>query len=198
MEEGYIKYHCHWNQKAPFTLNELKDLMKWRNFLYEHGLIGMYPDGIGFGNVSIRHYDNQFFITGSATGHIANLDEHHISLVVNVDILQNSLTCEGPVKASSESLSHAVLYEFAPSINAVVHVHHKPTWERWLHQLPTTAMSASYGTPEMAEEIKKILHDAHLRNQQIIIMGGHEEGIITFGENLNEAVSILMKHAVMK
>ncbi|MGC9151070.1 MAG: class II aldolase/adducin family protein [Microbacter sp.] len=198
MEEGYIKYHCQWNQTAPFTHHTLKELIEWRNFLYQHGLIGMYPDGIGFGNVSIRYKNNLFFITGSATGHITHIEREHISLVLHADVTNNVLTCEGPVKASSESLSHAVIYESVAAVNAVVHIHHKPTWERWIHQLPTTDVTASYGTPQMAEEIKKILHNPSQMKEQIIIMGGHEEGIITFGNNLKEAVTVLMKHIIDK
>jgi hypothetical protein len=196
MEEGYIKYHCQWNHTEPFTLTQLNELLQWRDFLYQHGLIGMYPDGIGFGNVSIRHKANQFFITGSATGHLSHIERQHISLVVNVDLPNNTLTCEGPIQASSESMSHAVIYQSIAAVNAVVHVHHKPTWDRWLHQLPTTSVSASYGTPQMAEEISKILHDQHFMSQKIIVMGGHEEGIMTFGTDLEEAVATLMKYVV--
>jgi L-ribulose-5-phosphate 4-epimerase len=38
-------------------------------------------------------------------------------------IRKNSLTCQGQVKASSKSLTHAAIYAANPRVKAVIHVH---------------------------------------------------------------------------
>src|SRR6056297_787757 len=113
-EKGYVKFDCQWLQKAPFEDKNLHKLIEWRNKLYNLGLIGCYDNGIGYGNISIRKEKNSFFITGSATGDIKELSYEHISLVTSYNIDNNHLECSGPIKASSESLTHATVYETIP------------------------------------------------------------------------------------
>jgi ribulose-5-phosphate 4-epimerase/fuculose-1-phosphate aldolase len=195
MEDGYIKYYCNWIQAEPLMLNELNEIIFWRDRLFALGFIGVYQNGIGFGNVSVRLNGYEFLITGSSTGHFEHINKQHIVLVTNYDLKNNSLTCKGPIKASSESLSHAVIYESSLETFAVIHVHHKPTWEKLMDRVPTTFPEASYGTPEMAEEIKRLFRETDVSTTKIIVMGGHEEGIITFGTTLEEAARILIENS---
>ena len=186
-DEGYIKFNCHW-EMLPLENNELiKELIHSRQILYNKKLIGVLEDGIGYGNISMRipGTDN-FIITGSATGNEPIINENHISLVTSYDIKKNQVECCGMVKASSESLTHAAIYLSPFNINAVVHTHHKAIWQKYIDKLPTTAKNAAYGTPEMAAEIVKIIMKPG-RKEFVIIMGGHEDGIITFGKNLDAA-----------
>ena len=106
--------------------------------------------------------------------------------------MQNSLTCTGPIKASSESLSHAVVYECSPETNAVIHIHNLDMWEKYIYKFPSTKAHALYGTPEIANEIKRLFSDTNLRVKKFIVMGGHREGIISFGKTLDEAGRILL------
>ncbi|HEX5668085.1 MAG TPA: class II aldolase/adducin family protein, partial [Chitinophagaceae bacterium] len=99
------------------------ELNLWRDRMYEKRLIGVYPDGIGFGNISQRWKGNTFLISGTATGGFTTLNESHYSLVTHYDLGTNSVTCEGRVKASSESLTHAAIYECSATTHAVIHVH---------------------------------------------------------------------------
>lgn len=193
MDEGYIKFHCHWIQAAPVAADQLKEIIACRDLLYAKGLVGVYPNGVGFGNVSIRS-GKRFIITGSATGQYPALNEQHFSVVVDYDLQQNALTCTGPLKASSESLSHAVIYESSPDINAVIHIHHMSSWQSLMNEVPTTAPDVTYGTPEMAEEIKRLFRETNVAQEKIVVMGGHEEGIIAFGQTLEEASRILLNH----
>ena len=104
IDEGYVKYQCNWIKSEPMDLNEIAALNKWRNKLYELGLIGEYENGIGFGNISIRcSQPEQFVVSGTQTGNLPVLNENHYTRVTNFDLEQNSLTCYGPIKASSES-----------------------------------------------------------------------------------------------
>ncbi|HET9278034.1 MAG TPA: class II aldolase/adducin family protein, partial [Flavitalea sp.] len=173
-------------------LGKVAELNMWREIMYNKGLIGVYPDGIGFGNISMRCNENTFLISGTATGGLPTLGHSHYSLVTNYDLHTNSITCVGPLKASSESLTHALIYECSAATNAVIHIHDLDLWNRLLHHAPTSSENISYGTPEMANEIKRLFDETALSIEKIIVMGGHREGIISFGKDLEEAGSILI------
>lgn len=193
MDEGYIKFNFERIPSDDIASDKIKDLNLWREIMYNKGLIGMYPDGIGFGNISIRCEGNTFLISGSATGGIPVLDKSHYALVTNYNLETNSLVCKGPINASSESLTHASIYECSISTNAVIHVHNLALWKRLMYEVPTSSDQVPYGTPEMANEIKRLFEETNLSNEKIIVMGGHEEGIISFGKNLEEAANVLLE-----
>lgn len=196
IDEGYIKFNPQWVKSPSFSFDGLTALAEARQKLYRKNLIGAYPSGIGFGNISLRNplavYSSTFFISGSATGHITQLTRAHFSLVTKVDIEQNTLCCEGPVIASSESMSHAVIYRECPEVQAVVHVHHREMWRQLLHKVPTTDAAATYGTPEMAWSIVDLLKKTDLRDTRLFVMQGHEEGVFAFGNSLEEAVEVIL------
>jgi ribulose-5-phosphate 4-epimerase/fuculose-1-phosphate aldolase len=121
------------------------------------------------------------------------LSEAHFTLVTQVDIAHNTVWCEGPIVASSETMSHAVIYQTCPEINGVMHVHHAELWKTLLHQVPTTPTTATYGTPEMALSVVKLLKKSNLRDIKILVMEGHLEGIFTFGESLAKAGEVLLR-----
>ena len=192
MDEGYIKFHCNWIEAEPISINQLRDINEWRNTLFNLGLIGAYNNGIGFGNISKRLNNRTFIITGSATGGLKRLNENHYVLVDEYNLQQNSLACTGPIKASSESLSHAVIYECSDETNAVIHIHNFDLWEKLIHHVPTTREEILYGTTEMANEIRRLFIETDVKTEKIIAMAGHEEGIIAFGKTLDEAGEILL------
>ena len=195
IDEGYIKYQCRWIHSPPVQTHDIKEINKWRNRFYQLGLIGVYSNGISFGNISIRYGKaEQFIISGTQTGNLLSLSEYHYTLVTSFELAQNVLTCEGPIKASSESLTHAAIYNAHLEINAVIHVHHLEMWERLMNKVPTSSSDFSYGTPEIAKEIIRLFKEDNLMEKKILVMGGHEEGIISFGRNLKEAGKILLKY----
>jgi len=194
MKEGYIKFNCNWEQtEIQIDQSIIEQLENARVKLYELGLIGMYPDGIGFGNISIKP-DNStsFFITGSATGQFAKLNPSHYALVTGYNFAQNTISCSGQTKASAESLSHAAVYESVPEVRAVVHVHCLWLWEKLLDKYPTTSPEIEYGTTEMAKSIQLLISEMK-KDENVIIMGGHREGILVFGKNLSEATEEIIK-----
>lgn len=194
MDEGYIKFHCNWKKTDPLSPKKLDPINSWRKRLFEHKLIGVYRDGIGYGNISIRNGPGKFIISGSATGSLAELDENHYVEVIDYDVEQNSVTCSGPIIASSESMTHALIYERSPETQAVIHVHNMKIWKNYLHKVPTTRPNVPYGTPEMAYEIERLFEETDVKTSKILVMAGHEEGIITFGGSLDEAGKILFDH----
>lgn len=195
MDEGYIKFQAHWTKTPPLSYALIDQLNHWRQEMYQRGFIGAYPNGIGFGNISHRFpQEEQFLISGSTTGNIEQLTAAHYAKVTAVDVDKNTLYCEGNTIASSESMSHAVIYQTCPTIRAVIHVHHLAMWKKLLHQVPTTDLSATYGTPEMAHSIIHLLKTTNLLEKKIFVMEGHEEGIFVFGRDLASAAETLYQY----
>ncbi|MDO8928957.1 MAG: class II aldolase/adducin family protein [Bacteroidota bacterium] len=195
MTEGYIKFNCNWlPEEFPFQEEIFRILETERAKLYALGLIGMYPDGIGFGNISVKSGESaSFIISGSATGQFAKLNQSRYALVTGCDFEKNSIFCTGCTKASAESLTHAAIYESLPGVGAVVHVHCLWLWEKLLNDYPTTSAEIEYGTPEMAYAVGKLASEIKEKEDNLIVMGGHQEGILAFGSNLTEATAQIIK-----
>ena len=187
-DEGYVKFSSSLQKDMPPSLDEVCEATKWRNKLYAMGLIGMYDDGIGYGNLSIRSgADDEFIITGTATGGQTDIGPEHFTRVVNYDIDQNSVICRGQIHASSESMTHAAVYSCAGEICAVIHIHSADHWARLLGNVPTSLESVEYGTPEMAREIFRLYRETDFPEVKVMAMSGHEEGLLSFGDTLDEA-----------
>lgn len=199
IDEGYIKYQIHWDRAAALPNFLLKEIQVWRKKMYDAGLIGFDKKlNVGYGNISIRHPENpaQFIISGTQTGHLPALTSDHYTLVTAYDIPANQLRCAGPIKASSESLTHAAVYDLNPDFQAVIHIHHRPMWHKSLNRLPTTSIEVPYGTPEMAFEVARLYRDTALPAEKLFAMAGHQDGLVAFGESLEEAGGRLEKRFV--
>lgn len=193
-DEGYIKFQAHWEQTPPLSDQHPEDLLLWRQRLYDLSLVGSLPDGIGYGNLSERIDDEVFLITGSATGSVAQLELEHLALVESVDVDRNTVWCKGPVVASSESMSHAAVYEALPDVKSVMHIHHAGMWSYWKDRLPTTPIEALYGTPLMARAIVRLLRGWPDSVPGLLVMGGHRDGLIAFGSSHHFAGRCLLAH----
>jgi hypothetical protein len=194
MTEGYIKFNCIWDQaKVLFPTSEYRQLEKARSELFALGLIGAYPNGIGFGNISARSKDAaSFMISGSATGGFSTLMPEDYALVTGYNIAQNTIFCTGLIQASSESLTHAAIYQVIPHVGAVIHVHCLWLWEKLMGKYPTTAAGIEYGTPEMAQAVGQLASNIKDDEEKIIVMGGHREGILAFGHHVKDAIEPLI------
>lgn len=209
IDEGYIKYRCEWIKGEAIAPPMIAELAPYRDALHQLNLIGEYSTGIGFGNISQRLSQStggasvsqtgqpQFIVSGTRTGQIKTLTVADYALVVDFDADQNRLTCKGLCQASSESLTHGVIYAHQPSVGAIIHVHHLRLWQRLLNQVPTTAATVPYGTPEMAAETRRLFRESDLPRQKIFAMAGHEAGIVTFGDTLQTAYRVLINWAEM-
>jgi L-ribulose-5-phosphate 4-epimerase len=197
-DEGYIKFDINFTLTPPLqdAAAEITELNFYRNEMYRRNFIGAYEDGIGFGNISKRYSKNpqQFIISGTQAGSLAKLTEQHYTLVTSFDIPGNKIYCSGPVKASSESLTHAALYELNPEIGAVIHIHNLELWKKLLYKVPTSSADVPYGTHAMALEMQRLYQQKGLDKLKIMAMAGHEEGIITFGKDLQEAADVLFRN----
>lgn len=194
IDEGYIKFNCIWTQKIIKVSDALfLEINNWRSKLYDLDLIGMYDNGIGFGNISIRDSKNSFIISGSATGGKSELTKDDYSRVTNCNYKENRVDCVGQSKASSESLSHSIVYETLDNINAVIHIHSPGMWKKYLNVLPTTSKDILYGTPEMAKAIQQLIGLDSASESGAIVMGGHEEGLLFYGEHIDATGNYLLE-----
>lgn len=201
IEDGVIKFnHVFLEEIGPLNRNEYAEVEAVRQVLYEKGLIGAYPDGVGYGNLSQRrNLENfypskkpQFIILGTQTGGLSQLDGRHYTYVVDYDFLKNQLEVIGPIKASSESLTHASIYESSKSIECVIHIHNKKMWDGLLLSgYPKVPKEVKYGTQEMAAFAAKIVNDS--KNKNLLVMEGHEEGVIFWGSSLQETLDLTLE-----
>lgn len=196
-DEGVIKFDCRWVESAALPQATVAELIEYRQRLFAEDLIGVYPDGIGFGNISVRYGGTEkFIISASQTGHIVDTTPSEFVLVSEYDIAQNWCCCEGPAKASSESLTHAMIYQIFPSARAILHAHHCDAWRILQATAITTASEVPYGTPQMAAEVERLSRESALAETKFLVMAGHEDGILSFGESLAEAYETMHENLV--
>jgi len=194
IDEGAIKFDSHWRKTRALDNPEIKTLNRWRRPLYDAGLIGHYQQhGIGFGNLSIRAGEKgQFIISGSQTGYLPDPGAEHYALVEDYDIDRNRVSSIGACEASSESMTHALIYELDPEIGAIVHVHSEQLWAELMGSVATTDAEVAYGTPEMAREFRRLFRETDFQNTGIAVMAGHDSGLISTGSNLQQAAERIL------
>jgi ribulose-5-phosphate 4-epimerase/fuculose-1-phosphate aldolase len=208
MDEGYIKYQAKHQQVSQLKLPQdcvllAQDLIKARDYLHSVGLIGVYPNGIGFGNCSFRtntngviFEKNEFVITGSATGAVESLSMQHLCSVKKIDVEKNKVWSVGAVSASSESMTHGAVYSANNKTNCVLHIHSRKIFDFMKQDITPkgnynfTAQNIPYGTPLMAKAVMAEVQKMD-SSHGIIVMLGHDEGIISFGENISVALETL-------
>jgi L-ribulose-5-phosphate 4-epimerase len=197
-KEGVIKYQSHWENTDCISPEDIAELDFYRNKIWQTGGIGA-VNNAGYGNISLRCADNpaHFIISGSQTGQYETLASTQYSKVIYWKIKNNILFCQGRTQASSESLTHAGLYEIHHDIQAVIHIHNANFWHKNLDVLPTSDKKSAYGTPEITQSVRFLFTKIILQNTNkkapvlpnIIIMGGHEDGILIFGRTLAETTT---------
>lgn len=193
-EKGYIQFACDWEPIEAVNYDRLSELIRWRRLLFEERLVGVDSHGVGYGNMSERiDTTDSFVITATQTGHLDELDASHFAIVTECDIRQNRIKCRGAIKASSESLSHAILYQAESAVGAVIHVHDAESWHRLRGRVPTTDPAAEAGTVAMADEIERLMRSTDLKSRRVLVMGGHPDGLISFGRNIADAAAVMLR-----
>lgn len=188
MNEGVIKFRCDWTREAiAVDPGALANICLWRSRLRRAGLVGAGSDGTGFGNLSVRLEEQTFLITGSGTSGLAELDSSHLAVVTRCSFEDNTVACRGLTPASSESMSHAAVYAACPDAGAVIHIHSEALWREYLNELPTTDPALEYGTPELAVALQRLVRGLVNGNVQSVVMGGHPDGLLIFGPDLDGA-----------
>lgn len=180
VDDGYVKFKANQINAKILKVAEIKELNLYRERLRKAGLIG--DNGkVGFGNISKRH-GSGFIISGTDTGKIKNLQPSDYAFIKNWKIAKNNLRYEGTIEPSSESLTHAILYQTDKNINAVIHIHNSKIWNKLVTEKLNSDKRTSYGTPAMALAVRDFLKQN--KKATHLAMGGHRDGCLFFGKNL--------------
>jgi ribulose-5-phosphate 4-epimerase/fuculose-1-phosphate aldolase len=193
-KEGVVKYSVkHETARITFPA-EMPEFFSWRQRLRALQLIGEDSHGLGYGNLSVRLYATPtFLITSSQSSGLLEVDQQHFARVTVVDLDRNFLRSVGERPPSSEALTHAALYQMHGGIRSVVHVHSRDIWTAWRDRLPTSRDEVPYGTPEMAYEMIRLHKRSALGRLGVIVMGGHQDGVIAFGPSVGDAAGEILK-----
>ena len=71
-------------------------------------------------------------------------------------------------------------------------LHAAGLWRELIDRVPTTSRTVSYGTPEMAREFRRLYEETDFAGQGVAVMGGHEEGIVSFGNDIEQAAERIL------
>lgn len=205
-KEGIVKYQCEYTPAPALPDAQISELNAWRKLMVLAKLIGQNPalyGGYGYGNISCRldaavRTDGRhpFVITGTQTGGKADLVADDYVVVTACYPEENRLVAEGPVKPSSEALTHGAVYALDSSILWVVHTHSSEIWHNAeALGVPMTA-NVPYGTPEMAAEVRRLFTESDLPEKRIFGMAGHEDGIVSYGHTAEAAGFTMLAYLV--
>ena len=192
--DGVIQFQLH-HRAAPAPDAAATGLLSTlRDALHARGWIGRDParyGGLGYGNVSRRIAGDFFVVSGTQTGHLATLAAVDWVTVTAASPATNELWSEGACKPSSESLTHAAIYQ-ACVATFVCHIHHPALWRaacEGVISLPKTPASATYGTPAMAAALSRIAASKEL--PFAAAMTGHEDGLMAAADSPAELLELL-------
>ncbi|MGB0647290.1 MAG: class II aldolase/adducin family protein [Bradymonadia bacterium] len=189
---------------TPFDLKkQSRELNEWRFVLKQFGWLGQAPDrydGLGFGNLSVRVGSRtseighrQFLISGSQTGHLPTLPDSHIAWISAYTVMQNEVTHATHALPSSETLTHAAIYDSNANMRACIHVHCPVIWNNCDRlNLPYVPKQVPYGTVEMARNILDLQRKISPLDPKPIVMKGHEDGVICGASSLEVAFLSLL------
>ena len=192
MDDGVIKYSSERVDGSVPASKSLSQLNAARTRLYELGLIGAYPNGIGYGNLSVREDGTQFVISASATGAAHTLGDDQYCLVEAFSIERNWVRSRGALPASSESMTHGAIYLANPVVQCVIHVHSRALFDGLLAQGALhTAADIAYGTPAMANTVMQLVQDQP-GLPALFAMAGHDEGVVAYGADVASVTALLV------
>ncbi|BCX82304.1 L-ribulose-5-phosphate 4-epimerase [Methylomarinovum caldicuralii] len=190
--EGVIRYRLDFSRGRALRWPDYPRLESWRRILRRLGMIGRAParyGGLAFGNVSQR-VPGGFVISATQTGGRERLAPEDYCLVTAAEIEANRIVACGVHPPSSEALTHAAVYRAAPQVTAVFHGHSPEIWRCGeALGLGLTPPTAGYGTPALA---RAVMAQVRRRPQAgVIVMAGHEDGILAYGISLSRAGTLL-------
>ncbi len=205
--EGVVKFHCEHDDGVldPRLYGEVVcRLVAWREILALTGLVGRDPErygGAAYGNVSARvgrpsagRGRRAFLVTGTGTSGKRRLGLSDFARVDRWETEANRVRSRGPVRPSSESMSHGAAYDLGPWVRCVFHVHSPVLWRRAeALGLPVTSPSVPYGTPAMAREVERLGSSGLVQSRPLLAMGGHEDGLLAFGRSPEEVGKLLLE-----
>jgi ribulose-5-phosphate 4-epimerase/fuculose-1-phosphate aldolase len=191
LDEGYIKFNSQRRNGSVTWSDTLDALNRSRTALFDLGLIGVLPDGVGYGNLSVRSDGLQFVITASATGAERVLRPQHYSLIESFSVATNSVHSIGNLSASSESMTHGAIYATCAAVQCVIHVHCRALFDWLLHaRWPSTPADVPYGTPAMADAVTQLVAQ-QTQLPVLFAMAGHQDGVVAYGSDIASVFALV-------
>lgn len=198
--DGVTKFKQEFTKSFPLPSDTVIELDRWRNIMHDLGLIGRDPNrygGAAYGNVSRalrigeefsdRKY-REFIATGTETGGIKRLGREHYTTVWKFHPEQNLVFTKGPIKATSESMTHGQIFVLDPSAMFAFHFHDEDMWELLQKlKMPQTKEGIEYGSVGMAHEVTRLFQETNVKKVGVFAMLGHPGGGFVFGKSSNEA-----------
>lgn len=171
------------------------ELDRYRNSLREKGLIGVYPNGIGHGNVAVLAQDGSLIVTATQTQIAEYLDENgYVLIPPEADEDQEAVPYEGTQDPSSESRTLLAIARRRPLITAVVHIHHTEGQQRAVELgIAESAGRYRYGTVGFAHEAIEVVDTI---NEDIGAFGtpSHPDGLFFYGRTIDEAYQLTVEY----
>ena len=195
-DEGVIKFELQFHSAPALPAGSSAPLRAWHRICHRLGLLGRDPDrygGYAYGNLSLRSLPG-FLISGTQTAGRPELGPDDYAEVLSWDVAANRVEARGPCRPSSESITHGMIYDCAPSANCVVHAHHPAIWSRAERLgIATTDADIAYGTPEMAFAVRELFDSGALGAEQgLFVMLGHEDGVVSYGADTEAAGGLMV------
>lgn len=191
MDEGVIKFQLLFTPGPLPDGLPLAELIAWQRVMHRLGLLGRDPErygGLAYGNLSRRVSGRCFVVSASQTGDLPQPGPDDYCLVTDWDCAANRICALGPAKPSSESLTHAALYDADPAIGCIIHGHSAEIWPlREVLGLASSPDDAPYGTPAMGGAMAQLYRVQGFSGAGAIAMGGHVDGLVSFGRDPDEA-----------
>jgi L-fuculose-phosphate aldolase len=133
------------------------------------------------GNVSVRFREG-FVITASGCN-LGLMEQNELVYVSRCEVEKEQVYYYGPLKPSSESLMHHLIYRGHGEAGAVVHAHDPLTGTTHILQgeVEETLREEPYGTLRLAE----LAIDTFAGGHSVILLKNH--GYIAYGRTLTEA-----------
>ena len=192
--EGVIQFDLIYQAGPSPQASLVDELSLWRALFHRLGLTGFDPlryDGLAFGNFSRRMAGNAFVVSGTQTGKRPKLTPNDYCLVTGFNLAANRIMATGPIRPSSEALTHAAMYSADRRIGWVFHVHAPEIWENaQCLVIPATPESVCYGTQAMAVAVQPLIHAA---GTGVISMQGHRDGLIAYGPTAEATATCLLR-----
>jgi hypothetical protein len=200
MREGVIRFtadHRHLPLGADAVAVAAR-LAAWRRVLRGLCVVGQDPGrygGYGYGNLSARLAPfptppgrRRFLVTGTQTSGKPAVTAADFALVATYDTSANRVESRGETLPSSEAMTHGGLYDLSSEVRAVFHAHSPELWHRADELgLPVTSPGAAEGTAALADEIRRLRPGWVLAACGLVVLGGHQDGVVAFGKSEEEA-----------
>ena len=205
MQDGVIQYEIEHTRRKLRTAERdaALSLIGWRSVLQDCGLLGQSAtryDGVGFGNLSTRvgprsatRGRRAFVVSATQSSGRRAVCDDDFAVVLSWSVRSNELCSAGANLPSSESLTHASIYDEAVNVQAVLHGHSPEIWAAHDRlRLPFTPAGVDYGTVAMAEATRALFRAGRVHETSAFVMRGHEDGVVAFGRTVDDAGATLL------